>query len=562
MFSPDELFLDGNSIVSARGYDVHGNRLKEQPSFADFFSKYDDKNGNGQRDPDEYYSRDIDAYRPIYTAAYVQDRFNIGRVIFRVGLRVDRFDANQKVLRDPYSLYAIRTAQEVTEIDGQAVSHPATIGNDFAVYVDDPINPNAILGYRDGDVWYSAEGNEIFDPGSIAAGSNTGTITPFLVDANQDIKDPENFDPDQSFQDYVPQITAMPRIAFSFPITETAMFTAHYDVLTQRPFGDNEATAYHYYFMEQIAIDGRLPNPNLKPEKTINYQLGFQQALSEHSAIKISAFYKELRDMMQVTRINYAYPVDYTTFGNVDFGTVKGLTVGYDLIRRVSNLLMSASYTLQFADGTGSSTTSQAGLIGAGQPQLRVLLPLNYDVRHTFNVNVDYRYGSGDDFNGPKLFGGKFLENTGLNASIRARSGEPFSQQAEPTPTAMFGIAGRSSLEGKPNGSRLPWSFKTDLRIDKDFTIRKSTAEKKRSPYYLNVYIVGQNIFNNRNIISVYSYTGSPTDDGYIASAEGQEVADAQINPQSFIDLYTIKMMNPDNYAQPRRIQLGAKLKF
>jgi outer membrane receptor protein involved in Fe transport len=562
MFSPDELFLDGNSIVGARGYDVHGNKLKGQPSFADFFSKFNDENGNGVKDVDEYYTRDIDAYRPIYTAAYVQDRFNVGRVIFRVGLRVDRFDANQKVLRDQYSLYAIRTAGEVTTINNQPVTHPNTIGNDFAVYVDNELNPQQILGYRDGDTWYSAEGNEIFDPASIAAGSNTGTITPYLVDATQDIKDPDNFDPDLSFQDYTPQITVMPRIAFSFPITETAMFTAHYDVLTQRPFGDNEATAFHYYYMEQIAIDGRLPNPNLKPEKTINYQLGFQQALSDHSALKISAFYKELRDMMQVTRINYAYPVDYTTFGNVDFGTVKGMTVGYDLIRRVNNLLMSASYTLQFADGTGSSTTSQAGLIGAGQPQLRVLLPLSYDVRHTFNVNVDYRYGSGDDYNGPLLFGGRALQNTGVNVAVRARSGEPFTQQSEPTPTAMFAVAGRSTLEGKPNGSRLPWSFKTDMRLDKDFELNRSTAEKAKNPLYINVYLLVQNLFNNKNIVAVYRYTGSPTDDGFVSSAEGQELVQAQIDPDSFVDLYTIKMANPDNYAQPRRIQLGAKLKF
>jgi hypothetical protein len=266
--------------------------------------------------------------------------------------------------------------------------------------------------------------------------------------------------------------------------------------------------------------------------------------------------------MMQVTRISYAYPVDYTTFGNVDFGTVKGLTVGYDLIRRMNNILMSASYTLQFADGTGSSTTSQAGLIGAGQPQLRVLLPLSYDVRHTFNVNLDYRYGYGEDFTGPMLFGGKGLQNAGINLSLRARSGEPYTQQSDPTPTAQFGISTRSALEGKPNGSRLPWSFKADLRADKDFAIKRGTPEQKKAPHFLNVYLLVQNVFNTKNIISVYRYTGSPIDDGYVNSAVGQETVEAQINPQSFVDLYTIKAANPDNYAQPRRIQLGAKFKF
>ena len=570
MFSPDELLREGNPIVGflgtdyegIRGYDYYGNKLKGRPAFEDFFFNYVDANGNGQRDFDEPYTRDIGAYQPIYTAAYVQDRFNIGRVIFRVGLRVDRFDANQMVPRDLYSLYAVRTAAEVTEIDGQPVTHPGTIGSGYAVYVDEPQNPTKVLGYRSGDTWYNAEGNEIFDPASIAAASQTGTVTPYLVDATQDIRDAENFDPSLSFKDYDPQISVMPRIAFSFPITETAMFTAHYDVLTQRPFSRNEATPHHYYFLEQIAIDGRIPNPNLKPEKTINYQLGFQQALSEHSALKISAFYKELRDMMQVMRVSYAYPVDYTTFGNVDFGTVKGMTVAYDLIRRVNNILMNASYTLQFADGTGSSATTQANLIGAGQPQLRVLLPLSFDVRHTFNVNLDYRYGYGPAFTGPMLFGGKALQNAGINVALRARSGEPFTQQDQPTPTAQFGVAGRSSLEGTPNGSRLPWNFKADARIDKDFEIKRGSEGEKKAPWFLNGYILVQNVFNTKNIISVYRYTGSPTDDGYVNSAIGQEATNVQVNPDSFVDIYTIKAANPDNYSLPRRIQIGAKLKF
>ena len=49
----------------------------------------------------------------------------------------------------------------------------------------------------------------------------------------------------------------------------------------------------------------------------------------------------------------------YTTWGNIDFGTVKGLTVQYDL-RRTGNITMRAAYTLQFADGTGSDPNAAA----------------------------------------------------------------------------------------------------------------------------------------------------------------------------------------------------------
>ncbi len=557
MFSPDELIQDGNRLVTNRGYDYYGNMYKSAPAFSDFFLKYNDLNGNGKKDYNEYYTRDLAAYRPIYTAAYIQDKFNIGRVIFRVGLRVDRFDANQKVLKDKYSLYPIRSASEVTSLGGNAVTHPDNIGSDYAVYVNDIQNPSKIIGYRYGDTWYNNQGGEIFDPSVLAAQTSTGKISPYLVDPTMDIKDPNSFDPNLTFGDYSPQLTPMPRIAFSFPITETAMFTAHYDVLTQRPLTRNEATPYHYYYMQEIAIDGLIPNPNLKPEKTINYELGFQQALSDHAALKISAFYKELRDMMQVMRVNYAYPLNYSTYGNIDFGTVKGMTVTYDLMHRVSNTLMTASYTLQFADGTGSSETSQANLIGAGQPNLRSILPLGYDVRHTFNLNIDYRYGMGKTYNGPVLGGKNILENAGINFVFRARSGEPYTRQDVPTPTAMFGVRTQSALVGTVNGSRLPWSFKIDARFDKDFAIGS-----KDNPKYVNIYFLIQNLLNTQNIISVYHYTGDPRDDGYLDYPSTSEALVSQVDAQSFIDLYTIKMQNPDMFSLPRRIQFGVKLKF
>ena len=54
-------------------------------------------------------------------------------------------------------------------------------------------------------------------------------------------------------------------------------------------------------------------------------------------ALKISAFYRESRDMVQVVRVFDAYPIEYRSFDNIDFATVKGLTISYDL-RRTNNL--------------------------------------------------------------------------------------------------------------------------------------------------------------------------------------------------------------------------------
>lgn len=549
MFSPDDLFGGGNrdNIVRYHGYDYLGNKLTTQPSFNDFWTERDETTG--------FLSRPMGAFRPIYTSAFIQDKFNFKDIIFRVGVRVDRFDANQKVLKDPFSLYGVRTASEVASIGGADISHPATIGDDFVVYVDNEVNPGSIKGYRDGLDWYDANGRLVDDPKILA---ESGNVLPYLsnpLSANpqNDIKNP-NFDPDTSFEDYDPQISVMPRISFSFPISDEALFFAHYDVLTQRPQGRIIGTPHDYYFFSERVIDNVLNNPNLKPERTVDYQFGFQQKLSNSSALKLAAFYRELRDMVQVVNLAFAYPVTYRSYGNVDFGTVKGFEATYDL-RRTKNLRMLASYTLQFADGTGSGDRSQINLINNGQPNLRSIQALDFDARHLINMQLDYRFGSGNNYTGPKIGERNILSEFGVNATIRARSGTPYSGQRNPGPSAQFGVANRTTLEGQINGSRLPWNFDTDLRVDKSFYVGPSDLR-------FNVYLSVQNLFDARNVVNVYAFTGSPIDDGYLASGVGVEDAEGRVDEEAFIYQYGVKVANPNNYSMPRTLRLGASVSF
>ena len=466
LFSADELLNNGNTYVFYNGYDYLGNKLNDQPSFADFFTEQDEF-GN--------YTRPIGAFRPVYTAGYIQDRFNFNDIIFRVGVRVDSYDANRSVLQDKFSLYDILNVNEVDGSLNANGAHPTNIGSDYAVYVDDFNSPAPeILGYRDGDIWYNADGEEVSDPRTIALSSSSGVITPYLANPDANIKD-EDFDPNGSFRDYVPQISVMPRVAFSFPISKEtnreALFFAHYDILTQRPPGGTSATPYDYYFFQEN-VNGVFDNPDLRPEKTIDYQIGFQQQLNEVSVLKISAFYRELRDMIQIISVPFAYPIQYTTYGNIDFGTVKGFTITYDLAKRTNNLKMSTSYTLQFADGTGSNSTSQLNLVGSGQPNLRAIIPLSYDSRHNIKVVLDYRF---EDPNGAQP---SWLDLVGLNITFNSRSGEPYTRQQNPTPTAQFGVATRSNLEGQINGSRLPWHFRADARLDKSWQLQLGSGSR------------------------------------------------------------------------------------
>ena len=538
--NPDDLSLDMFSVqelvnfgyVGFNGYDYLGNKLDRGVTFDDFFTDRDERgNLKFTNAP----------FRPIYIAGYLQDKFSYKDVIFRLGVRMDRYDANTKVLIDPYALYDIQSAEEFHAQEGTS-EQPANINDDFKVYVAED-GSKQVIAYRKDDQWYNKEGSPVNDGKLIFSGGNV-----FPAYKPHGNIQSDTFQVSSSFRDYEPQTNFMPRLAFSFPISDEANFFAHYDVLVQRPTSNVYVSPRAYYYFEEA---GRTPgnNPNLKPQKTIDYEVGFQQKLTASSALKIAAYYKEIRDQIAIrTYLNVATPVNsYDTYGNLDFGTVKGFSFTYDL-RRTNNLEMVANYTLQFAEGTGSDANSQGGLTKRGN--IRTIYPLNYDDRHNVNLTLDYRYSSGKRYNGPRWGGINWFENAGLNVRSSVVSGRPYTKLQRALP---FGGEG---FEGALNGARRPWRFNLDLRADKNF---------KAGPLFFNVYISVQNVLNTKNIVGVYPVTGSPTDDGYLTSTDGLSALNTiresrqgiSANEQAYLDAYNWSLFNSYGYSLPRRIRLG-----
>ncbi|HNE27611.1 MAG: carboxypeptidase regulatory-like domain-containing protein [Saprospiraceae bacterium] len=539
MFSARE--LTDQRLVSYYGYDYQGNKLASGATFNDFFTQRDATTG--------VRTFPVAPLNPLYQAAFIKDKFTFNKMIFSLGLRVERFDLNTKVMKDPYSLYEIETAGQYHSAPN-ATPKPGNIGDDYKVYVNG-INDSSVKAYRNGNTWYFADGTQANDGNLIFGG---GVVTPLLRDTitGDDIQNP-NFNPNTAFEDYEPQVSWLPRLAFSFPISEDANFFAHYDILVQRPPSNWEVTPLNYFY---FYVPGRTPgnNANLKPERVVDYEVGFQQRLNQNSALKFSAYYRELRDMIQSRTILYVPVIGrYETYGNEDFGTVKGFTVQYDL-RRIQNTELRLAYTLQFADGTGSDANSQRGLTTRGN--IRTLFPLSYDERHNIAAIIDYRFDSGKKYNGPRIGGSDILADFGINLQVNAASGRPYTANIRP---ARFGSQGAA---GAINGSRLPWRFNVDMRIDKSFNL---SAAGKRD-LSLNVYLRVSNLLDRRNVVGVYRYTGSPTDDGYLASAEGQtivqSIADQGRNLAAYLDSYSWALLNPGNFTQPRRIYIGAAFQF
>ena len=547
MFSPDELLNSGNSFVSYYGYDYTGKKVKGLTDIRSYFEDVDD-NGN--------FKRFVGSFQPTYIAGYIMDKFAFKDIVFNVGVRVDVFDANQPILKDPYLFYnalTVKEARALKESDPNQyawVDLPEGMGDDYVVYVNDVTNPSEINGFRTENNWYNALGTQVEDPKVIRAASG---IAPWLTKEALLQETPNQ----TAFKDYEASVNFMPRIAFSFPISDEASFFAHYDVLTKRPTSGFRFDPYEYQFIQSRS--DIISNANLKPETTVDYELGFQQVLSRTSSLKISAFYREQRNNVQLINVFEAYPATYKTFGNRDFGTVKGMTLSYDL-RQTGNIRMTANYTLQFAEGTGSDATSANALIQAGLPNLRNIFPYSYDQRHTFAITFDYRYGEGEDYNGPMIGKLKLFENVGFNLFTNINSGSPYSNQTFITDAAIGNLA--AGLNGTLNGSRLPWAYRLDLQVDKTINIAFAKKDDKKKVAALNIYIRVTNLFNQFNILGVYRSTGNWNDDGYLAAANSQTSIQNQIDEQSFRDYYNMKISNPFNVSSPRTIRLGIKMDF
>lgn len=543
-FSADELVNPGGTqYVSYYGFDYTGELLSTQPTISDFFSATDAQGA---------LSRPVGAFQPIYIAGYVQDQFSFRDLTFNVGVRIDRFDLNQEVLKDPFVLFPTYRVQDLasTNLSSEAIGEvPASVGGDYVVYVSSNDLPTAsIVGYRnpENNQWFDQFGDPLIDPQDLSDAAGGG-IKPLLVTQLADDPESQSTLTSESFRDYEPQTVVMPRVAFNFPITDEALFIAHYDLLAQRPTtGISRLNPFSYMDLLNSDNGSVLNNPDLKPQKTTEYELGFKQALTEKSALKISSFYRELRDLLQVTSFTQAYPITYVAYGNLDFGTVKGFTLEYEL-RRTNNFQLDANYTMQFADGTGSGSSSGLSLANAGQPNLRYILPLSYDRRHQMTVRMDYRFSGGQRYNGPVWWNKRVFERAGVNLTMNALSGAPYTKRVD--------FRTNAQIDGQVNGARLPWQVTFDARINKVFNIKNGNKS-------IEVYVQILNLFDTQNITSVYAFTGSPSDDGYLSSSTAQAQVAQQASQQAYIDLYNRNVNSPFNYALPRQIRLGLGYNF
>ena len=515
-------FAQLRNLVTYYGYNYNGTQEVDDESVDGFFP--DPVTG-------ERSNTNLAPYSPRYFAGYIQDKIEYRDLVIQLGLRADVFDNNTLVLRDLYAPLPVVRANALAQV-------PTGVESDWAVYY----SGTDVVGFRDLDGnFYNNQGVEVTADDILVRGRGVMVETDEARSA--------------AFTEYEPQVTIMPRVGVSFPVSDRALFFASYNVVSQRP--TEQAFTPFSRYEEITPQDSNVPNASLEPERTTQYELGFRQRLTETAAISLSGFYRT-QDNKISSRGLIGAQGDYGTFINADFTTTQGVEVNFDL-RRTRNLSMTANYTLSFAQGTGSDAGATSTVTWRGNYYPQFISPSDFDQRHTLNVTADYRFG---DNEGPMIGGMHLLENFGINVIGQFGSGQRYTGLL---PNTGFSVISTFTpdTDGSINSGQLPATSRLDLRLDRSFDLGFQDAE-------LQAYLLIQNLLDTRNILAVYRSTGLPDQDGYVNTAQGQ----LDLNTPGRLFNYQAYIGGPINvggsqssgaplfYSSPRQVRLGLLFSF
>lgn len=416
--------------------------------------------------------------KPKQFSAYVQDKMEFGEIIVNAGLRFDYFDANSVTPADP---------------EDPDIYHPWKNEHKYSGWVDPPddLTDSELQAYID-----QYEGNE------------------YTPEERREFMHKESS----------PKSQLSPRLGMAYPITDRGVIHFSYGHFFQYPEINRLYSSPDFKIGKNtVALIG---NADLNAERTVQYEVGLQQQLTDNIGVDVTLFYKDIRDWVGVSiPIKTASPIlEYHRYENKDYANVRGVTVMLD--KRYSyNFRASLDYSFMVAEGTYTNPNDgYSAILGNEEPRV-VLIPLGYDRRHTANGTLT-------------------LNKWSWNISLigRLTTGLPY------TPTVgLAETSGTSAYRGwKENSERRPTLTWLDLRLER----RLSFLGLKHS---LFVYVY--NLFDQKGATNVYSDTGLPN---YTTNPDPNRI---DYHPDR-IGTVEHLVNRPVFYQSPRRIQLGYAIDF
>lgn len=335
---------------------------------------------------------------------------------------------------------------------------------------------------------------------------------------------PDPFKPTENLLLADKKFTVSPRLGISFPITDKGIIHFSYGHFFQLP-------PFRYLYtnpeFEDIANQPVYGNANLNPEKTVTYEIGLQQQLTESVAFNVTGFYKDVRDLLAIQQIRISSNSIYQKYVNKDYGNIKGITFSLTK-RKMLDDLFSASldYTFQVAEGNETGADAFFIDLQSGRQSEKIPVPLGWDQTHTLN--------------GVLTFGGTRDWNITFVASLS--SGLPYSPRLYEQQIYM-----------RANSGRKPSFANVDLLMDKTFTISQNFA----FTFFIKVF----NLLDTHNERYVYDDTGRGN---YTLeeSKGGPQATNAISLKYPGIKSATEYFNRPDFYSAPREVRIGCSVEF
>ena len=303
------------------------------------------------------------------------------------------------------------------------------------------------------------------------------------------------------------KLALAPRLGFSFPLTDRASIYFAYGHFYQMPGLADLYSNSNYLVLKDLqaatSTYSTMGNPDLKPQLTVQYEVGLKQALTDFLGLELTFFYKDVRDLLGSEFVSTYTAADYPRLTNVDFGSIYGYTIALDQ-RFLGPISTSLDYTMQFARGNSSDPYETANRAASGKDPRPRDIPFGWDQRHTINATAIYLVP----------------DNFSISTVLRYGSGMPY------TPAIGFGF--NADLETNA-GNKSPFLL-IDFRAEKFFSLEFIN---------LSAFLRVTNLLNTRFVNGfVFSGTGSPD---YSTNPLGDRAV----------------LSDPGRFYEPRRIELG-----
>ena len=325
-----------------------------------------------------------------------------------------------------------------------------------------------------------------------------------------------------------------PRVSVSYPITDQGTIRFSYGHFYQ--IGSLSNLYSNPNFRAPQGTTPVFGNPDVNPQKSVQYELGLQQGLAEDLKLEVTGYYKDVRDYIYSQQIITARgDRQYYLLTNLSYANTRGISISL-LKRRPPEGLLSATldYTFQVAEGNRTLPTDEIFFNEqAGRLSETYLVPLGFDRSHTLTSTVALTRP--DDW------------SVSLIAFVR--TGTPY------TPAFPSNVVPITFVQ---NSGRQPMQWNVDLKLEKFFTL---------GPLDYSVFVQVDNLFDTENELFVYANTGRALTNlaqtlqpELLADLRNRIVrGDPGMIPRSGVDRY---YANPANISSPRLVRIGATVAF